>query len=189
MKDVNGEDVTEGGAPFQVYITLTDKPKPKKEKKAKPEPTEEGDEGDSSSSSEEEDGPEGTFMAFLDPEADDGEEKLAEEGADEKDEEAKPVEKPKGTPVPQKQVGDISVEVYDNGDGTYDCHYKTETGKITTKVKLNGQKVAKSPYKLEVEEDADSDSTGVENLCAAGTGRPIKKMILFYGLSRDMGNH
>ena len=48
MKDVNGEDVTEGGAPFQVYITLTDKPKPKKEKKAKPEPTEEDQAEDSS---------------------------------------------------------------------------------------------------------------------------------------------
>ena len=45
-----------------------------------------------------------------------------------------------------KQVGDISVKVYDNGDGTYDCHHKTDAGKITTKVKLNGQKVAKSPY-------------------------------------------
>ena len=169
IKDAKGEDVTEGGAPFQVYITLTDKPKPKKEK-AKPELTEMDEEGDSSSSSEEDD-PEDAFMAFIDPEADDGEKKPAEEGAQEKkDEEAKPEEKPKGTPIPQKQVGDISVEVYDNGDGTYDCHYKTETGKITTKVELNGQKVAKSPYKLEVEEDTDSDSTGVENLCAAGPG-------------------
>ena len=90
MKDAKGEDVTEGGAPFQVYITLTDKRRPKKK--------------------------------------------------------AKPEEKPNGTPIPQKQVGDISVEVYDNGDGTYDCHHKTDAGKITIKVKLNGQKVAKSPY-------------------------------------------
>ena len=148
-------------------------------------------------------------MAFLDQEADDGEEKTAEECADEKkgraaeekpaeeaaaeeataeekdeapteeageaapaeekkweekkDEEAKPEEKPKGTHVPQKQVGDIPVDIYDNGDGTYDCHYKADAGKITIGVKLNGQNVAMSPYKLEVEEDADSDNTGVEN--------------------------
>ena len=73
-------------------------------------------------------------------------------------------ENPKGTPVPQKRVGDIPVEVYDNGDG-YDCHYKAEAGKTTIKVKLNGQKVAKSPYTLEFEEDANSDNTGVENFC------------------------
>ena len=81
-------------------------------------------------------------MAFIDLEADNGE-KLAEEGAvDNKDEaaeqeredhEAKLEEKPKGTPVPQKQVGDIPVEVYDNGDGTYDCFYKVEAVKITIK--------------------------------------------------------
>ena len=74
-------------------------------------------------------------------------------------------ETPKGTFVPQKQAGDIPVEVYDNGDGTYDCHYKADAGKITIKVKLNGQKVAKSPYTLEFEEDANSDNTGVENFC------------------------
>ena len=73
-------------------------------------------------------------------------------------------ENPKGTPVPQKRVGDIPVEVYDNGDG-YDCHYKAEAGKTTIKVKLNGQKVAKSPYTLEFEDDANSDNTGVENFC------------------------
>ena len=90
-------------------------------------------------------------MAFLDLEADNGE-KLAEEGAEDnkdeaaeqerEDQEAKLEEKPKGTPVPQKQVGDIPVDVYYNGDGTYDCHYKVEAGKITTKVKPNGQNVA-----------------------------------------------
>ena len=53
------------------------------------------------------------------------EEKPAEEAAtdksdgEKKDEEAKP-EKPKCTPVPQKQVGDIPNDVYDDWDGTYD---------------------------------------------------------------------
>ena len=35
-KNAKGEDITAGGAPFQVYITLTDKPKAKKEKNANP---------------------------------------------------------------------------------------------------------------------------------------------------------
>ena len=48
-KNSKGEDITVRGAPFQVYITLTDKPKAKNEKKAKREPTEEDDEDDSSS--------------------------------------------------------------------------------------------------------------------------------------------
>ena len=111
-------------------------------------------------------------MAFIDLEADNGE-KLADEGAEDnkdeaaeqerEDQEAKLEEKPKGTPVPQKQVGDIPLEVYDNGEGTYDCFYKVEAGKITIRVKLNGQKVTKSPYTLDFEEDANSDNTGVEN--------------------------
>ena len=81
-------------------------------------------------------------MAFLDQEADNGE-KLAEEGAEDnkveaaeqerEDQEAKLEEKPKGTPVPQKQVGDIPVDIYDNGDGTYDCFYKVDVGKVTIK--------------------------------------------------------
>ena len=39
LKSAKGEDITEGGAPFQVNITLTDKSKAKKNKD-KPEPTE-----------------------------------------------------------------------------------------------------------------------------------------------------
>ena len=44
-KNAKGEDITESGAPFQVYVALTGKPKAKK-KKAKPEPTEEDYEDD-----------------------------------------------------------------------------------------------------------------------------------------------
>ena len=35
-KNGKGEDITAGGAPFHVYITLTDKPKAKKQKNAHP---------------------------------------------------------------------------------------------------------------------------------------------------------
>ncbi|KAL7713425.1 Calponin-homology (CH) domain-containing protein [Entamoeba marina] len=77
------------------------------------------------------------------------------------------VEEPKaeGNQVPQNTVGDIPVEVIDNENGTYDCHYKCDAGRIRVKVSLNREKVANSPYILEVEEDADPDNSGIENFC------------------------
>ena len=82
-KNAKGEVITDSGALFRDYIALTDKPK------ANPEPTEEDDEDESSSSSKEEDDPDDAFMAFLDQDADEGEQKPAEEGDEKKDDEKK----------------------------------------------------------------------------------------------------
>ncbi|ELP89877.1 actin binding protein, putative [Entamoeba invadens IP1] len=70
-----------------------------------------------------------------------------------------------GKKIRQRKQGNLPCTVVDKENGTYDVHYKAEAGKIRVKITLNNDKVAKSPYYLEVEEDADADESGVENFC------------------------
>ncbi|ELP83617.1 Gelation factor, putative [Entamoeba invadens IP1] len=181
-KDFKGDDVPTGGHPFQVIIDQikeSDKAKAKKAKEAKEAKKKEEKKDDSSSSSssdsssdeeKEDDGAEDLFNMLTDDVEPD--EKPAEEVAEEapketeeKKEEAKPEEEIEGKKVPQKTQGSIPCTVVDKEDGTYEVHYKAEAGEIKVKILLNNEKVAKSPYYLDVEEDADADESGVENFC------------------------
>ncbi|EMD47379.1 filamin 2, putative [Entamoeba histolytica HM-1:IMSS-B] len=187
-KNFKGEDVPVGGHPFQVIIDQVTESEKKKKKEG-----EKSSSSCSSSEEEEDDAEDEELFAFLNDgeEAEQGEEKAKEEGAEEPKEEEKkevaeeepkkeeeqkeeekkeegaeePKEEIEGKKVAQKQQGSIPCTVIDNENGTYDVHYRAAAGKIRVKIELNKQRVGKSPYHLEVEEDADADESGVENFC------------------------
>ncbi|GAB1223477.1 hypothetical protein ENUP19_0149G0009 [Entamoeba nuttalli] len=75
---------------------------------------------------------------------------------------------------------DLECECVDNNDGTYSCKYAPEfPGNYTVDIKLNGDKVGKTPYEVCVGEGVDNQKSGVDCfqftiLAKSKRGGPVK---------------